>query len=97
MATVSKRDLAENLKELATGLFALEVNTILKANMTGQRWSTTDSALVDVRAEYAAKLVDLRARDAAASFGGPATADQFGCSWTTLARRWRRRGTRATT
>jgi hypothetical protein len=78
MATVSKRDLTASLEELATGLFALEVNTILKANMTGERWSTTDRALADVRDEYAAKLVDLGARDAGASFGGEATADQFG-------------------
>jgi hypothetical protein len=77
MATVSRKDLAENLKELATGLFALEVNTILKANMSGQRWSSTDASLRDVRDEYAAKLVQLRARDAAASFDGDATADQF--------------------
>jgi hypothetical protein len=78
MATVSSKDLAENLKDLTTGLFALEVNTILKANMSGQRWSTTDAALADVRDEYAAKLVDLDARDEGAPLKGDATQDQFG-------------------
>jgi hypothetical protein len=78
MPTFSPKDLAASLEDLTAGLFALEVNTILKANMTGQRWSSADSGLVDVRDEYAAKLVDLGARDAAASFKGPATAEQLG-------------------
>jgi hypothetical protein len=78
MANFNTKDLAADLEDLTTGLFALEVNTILKANMSGQRWSSADSALVDLRDEYAAKLVDLGARDAAASFGGPATVDQLG-------------------
>jgi hypothetical protein len=59
MSTIRLHDLEARLQDLATGLFALEVNTILKANMSGARWSTTLAALHDIAAEYDAKLTAL--------------------------------------
>lgn len=59
MSTIRLQDLEERLRDIGTGLFALEVNTILKANMSGARWSTTKDALRDIAAEYDAKLTTL--------------------------------------
>ena len=77
MAIFSKKGLAESLEGLTASLFALEVNTILKPNMTGERWTSTDDALRDVRDEYAAKLVALGFRDKEAAFGDTAKAADF--------------------
>jgi hypothetical protein len=70
MGTIRVQDLEERLRELATGLFALEVNTIVKANMTGVRWSSTTDALTDIAASYHAKLTALRV-DHVAPAGAP--------------------------
>jgi len=51
----------ESLKEVANNLFNLEVNTILKENMTARKMPDAAHALLDVSRVYAEKLLQLGA------------------------------------
>lgn len=49
------------LRELAGDLVTLEINTIVKSNMTGERMPTVPNALVDIARDYVRVFGDLRA------------------------------------
>jgi hypothetical protein len=60
-APVAEDGVVDKLKQIAESLFALEVNTILKANMTASKMSSRAHALLDIVSDYDTTLSALGA------------------------------------
>lgn len=67
----------DNLKGLLEELCSLEVNTIIKSNMTAGKMPSTAAALVDIVTEYAVKLRHLTARTPTRAIGGEVSLASF--------------------
>lgn len=55
-----------DFETLASNLFALEINTIVKANMTGQKFPSPGEALDDIASDYEDELVALESASSVA-------------------------------
>jgi len=53
---MSQMDLKGDIERIASNLFSLEINTIINANMTGEKFPTIPEALAGVAYEYEKKL-----------------------------------------
>lgn len=54
-------DLVEQIREMAHDLVTLEINTIIKSNMTAERMPTVPNALLDIARDYMKAFEALRA------------------------------------
>ena len=56
MSTDPSKDLTERLQKLATGLFAIEVTTIVEANMPVRRATSVEELIKDISSKYGEAL-----------------------------------------